>query len=95
MPLDPSHPQDRIAGIVAEAAPRALVTQHDLVIPGADTALVLVDRERLDHLPATAPAVSVTADDVACVLYTSGSTGQPKGVATPHRATIRTFFGQS
>lgn len=29
----------------------------------------------------------------ACVFFTSGSTGQPKGVVSPHRGTIRTLVG--
>ncbi|MEV4643214.1 amino acid adenylation domain-containing protein, partial [Actinoplanes sp. NPDC049548] len=95
VPLDPSHPRDRIAGIITGARLRALVTQRHLAIPSPATSLVLIDRVSLDGEPDTAPDVHVTADDVACVLYTSGSTGRPKGVATPHRATIRTFFAQS
>ncbi|MES2535832.1 MAG: long-chain-fatty-acid--CoA ligase [Pseudomonadota bacterium] len=46
------------------------------------------------------PQVAVTGDDVACLLYTSGTTGAPKGVALTHdavmedcRAVITEMFG--
>jgi long-chain acyl-CoA synthetase len=34
------------------------------------------------------PVVAPKADDLACVMYTSGSTGMPKGVMIPHKAII-------
>ncbi|MGI9281300.1 MAG: amino acid adenylation domain-containing protein [Endozoicomonas sp.] len=35
------------------------------------------------------PKVTLNPDSLACLLYTSGTTGNPKGVMTPHRAIIR------
>ncbi|KAB2657669.1 MAG: amino acid adenylation domain-containing protein [Verrucomicrobia bacterium] len=53
----------------------------------------------LDRMPGTAPAAVRTpgkarAGDAAYVMYTSGSSGEPKGVAVPHRAIARLVFGQ-
>ncbi|MFD6079097.1 AMP-binding protein [Streptomyces hydrogenans] len=39
--------------------------------------------------PVAPPAVEVTGADPACVFFTSGTTGRPKGVLSPHRATAR------
>ncbi|WP_206671160.1 AMP-binding protein, partial [Streptomyces sp. CB01881] len=60
---------------------------HDLVVESAaaDPARVLQLPAGTAHLPSTAPAVSVTPEHVAYVMYTSGSTGTPKGIATTHR----------
>ena len=38
-------------------------------------------------------AAPVSSDALAYIMYTSGSTGQPKGVAVPHRAVIRLVYG--
>ncbi|MET0233202.1 MAG: amino acid adenylation domain-containing protein, partial [Kibdelosporangium sp.] len=77
VPLDPAHPANRRAAIVADVKP-------SLVVSGMPS---------LRAQPSTAPVSSARPEDLACVLFTSGSTGVPKGVAIPHRAATRTFFG--
>src|SRR5262249_45240954 len=50
--------------------------------------------EELSAWPASAPASGARPDNLACVFFTSGSLGEPKGIECTHRATLRTFFGQ-
>ncbi|PBC75549.1 amino acid adenylation domain-containing protein [Streptomyces sp. TLI_235] len=83
VPLDPAHPQDRLAYVLDDAAVAAAVataeTAARLGIPAERTVLPG------DHGHAPAPAVRPYEGDAAYVIYTSGSTGRPKGVVVEHR----------
>jgi amino acid adenylation domain-containing protein len=85
-PLDPDHPADRIAHLLADAGAAAVLTRRaltDRVAAGA-TPVVLLEGE-----PGEArPARSRRPDDAAYLIYTSGSTGGPKGVEVNHRALV-------
>jgi amino acid adenylation domain-containing protein len=84
VPLDPSHPDRRLASIAATAGLDAIVVDRALAERAPASAgrrLVLGD----ERVGAPRPRPS-SPDDLAYVLFTSGSTGTPKGVAMPHRA---------
>ncbi|HSF42282.1 MAG TPA: non-ribosomal peptide synthase/polyketide synthase [Thermoanaerobaculia bacterium] len=96
LPLDPAWPRERLAALIDEARPRALVTLEPLLdrLPGGMATVCLDrDREALSAERRTAPASGATAGNLVYVLYTSGSTGQPKGVAVPHRGVVRLVRG--
>ncbi len=88
LPLDPDFPAARLDYIAKDAGAAALLTEQLLshVLPDCPLPRILVD----DIAPAgtTRPAVEVRPDDLAYVLYTSGSTGNPKGVEIGHKALI-------
>lgn len=88
--LDTAHPEGRLEVVLADVAPRMVVTTEDLAerLP-ASTPKLLVDRRRRSEAPAeiALPELSrLGVDRLAYVLYTSGSTGRPKGVMVSHRA---------
>ena len=85
IPLDPSYPRERLAFIVEDAAPAAVITEpqyRDRWEPSSVPVLCLgIDAPQDGSaLPGAGP------EDIAYVLYTSGSTGRPKGVAITHGA---------
>jgi amino acid adenylation domain-containing protein len=90
VPLDPSHPSERIRIILDDARPEVLITHAPLVaqldLP-ADTRVLLLDEERsqLAELKELQP-LDYNPNSLAYVLFTSGSTGRPKGVEIPRGA---------
>jgi len=53
-----------------------------------------IDRwEAVRHLGAPMPDVDVTADHDATILYTAGTTGNPKGAVSTHRAVVQSLMG--
>ncbi|MDR1798563.1 MAG: amino acid adenylation domain-containing protein [Bifidobacteriaceae bacterium] len=85
VPMDPDYPPDRVATLVADCQP-ALVLASGVTAP-ALAGVPVVDLESLDlaALPASDGLAQVAPDDVAYIMYTSGTTGQPKGVMVEHR----------
>ncbi|HVT61265.1 MAG TPA: amino acid adenylation domain-containing protein [Thermoanaerobaculia bacterium] len=91
VPLDPELPAERLAAMLSDAAPAALLTVERWVgklPPVLACHLVLLDADAAEIAAASAgePASPALPESLAYVIYTSGSTGAPKGVAVPHRA---------
>ncbi len=88
LPLDLSHPRDRLQRIIGAAAPvLALVGDaQDNVLHGLLPLLGSEDWQ--DGTVAVAPLPAARPQDAAYVIYTSGSTGEPKGVLVEHRAIV-------
>ena len=94
VPLDPSLPPARLAFAIEDAGARALVTEarfHSL-FPAFSLPTILLDAEEaaLDGEPVTrlGAAEDRLSHDRAYIMYTSGSTGIPKGVEVEHRGVV-------
>ena len=87
VPLDPDYPAQRLAYMIADAAPPVVLAQRRLLgrLPDHDAMDIFLDELELgDDLPDTLPENGLNPSNLAYVMYTSGSTGRPKGVMVDH-----------
>ncbi|PSB59113.1 non-ribosomal peptide synthetase, partial [Chamaesiphon polymorphus] len=89
VPLDSSYPRSRLAYMLADAMVTVLLTDNtnlELARSLVDRQVQIVNIDDLDRdREIEAIDLEIAADTIAYLLYTSGSTGQPKGVIQTHR----------
>ncbi|MFS8136550.1 MAG: amino acid adenylation domain-containing protein [Thermomonas sp.] len=93
LPVDPAHPAERLRFMLEDAGAKVAIVDADAALPGAVTCIVVntaaVDANDDEWI---SPA-DVNGDSLAYVMYTSGSTGMPKGVEIRHRSIQRLVVG--
>lgn len=94
VPLDPSHPRERLAQILDDARIEHIITERasiDALPLPASARVLLLDDETLyaDDATSRIALPDVVAEQAAYAIYTSGSTGKPKGVIVDHGSFAR------
>ncbi len=96
VPLDPTYPPGRLAAMLQDVQTSLIVTniqQYRLACALATEGISVLN---VGDIPDTAlssnPAFKISPDALTYILYTSGSTGQPKGVYQNHRNVLHTVM---
>ena len=91
VPLDPMAPPERLARLVRDSGARVLLTEREpgrglLALPEIGATTVVM--EEVLETAEEPPVVRTGRQNLAYIMYTSGSTGEPKGVETEHAAMV-------
>jgi malonyl-CoA/methylmalonyl-CoA synthetase len=89
VPLNPKSGEKELAHILSDSAPSVV-----LATPGAELPTALADLKRIDvdvHATGPAPEEHAGEGDPALIVYTSGTTGPPKGAVIPRRGITTTL----
>ena len=97
LPLDPSHPKDRIKAIIEDAGLKLIVTQAKFVpqLKALTDIAVFALEDIKPNQATTNPRNRNQSHDLCYVIYTSGSTGMPKGVMVEHKSVNRLVKGMN
>ncbi|HOP63912.1 MAG TPA: amino acid adenylation domain-containing protein [Spirochaetota bacterium] len=92
LPLDPDFPAARIGYMIEHSKLETVITQKTLSgkLPGAGTTKILIDEEWQEIIKKSDRNIDcdINPESLAYVMYTSGSTGNPKGVMVTHSSVV-------
>lgn len=92
LPLDITHPRERLGLMIGDSAPVVLLTERALLdtLPkhSGETLCIDTDSHAISCESNRHCLTSTVGSNLAYVIYTSGSTGKPKGVQVSHRNVV-------
>jgi amino acid adenylation domain-containing protein len=98
VPLDVTYPIERLEFMIADTGLTVIATDAESLRQAGlsiDRTTAIIDVEQVGDESSDAPDIFVNASDLAYVMYTSGSSGEPKGVAIEQGSVIRLVSGQN
>ncbi|MEP6932469.1 MAG: amino acid adenylation domain-containing protein, partial [Nitrospirota bacterium] len=92
VPMDPAYPKERKSVILKDVQPRLLLTRGKFAggLPDQAAPVFALDEDWrvVARFPDTNLPILTSPDNLAYILYTSGTTGRPKGTGISHRALV-------
>ena len=89
IPIDPAYPLERITFMLADAQPKIVLTNNEMIqwemASAPEVKIVNPATLNLTDNLGTNPTPLAAGDNLAYMIYTSGSTGKPKGTMITHR----------
>lgn len=84
VPLNPRSPVEQLQRIVASCEPKLLLCSTHTPWPGGPIATIEIEKVASMEGSAPLPPIAIAPDQLAEIVYTSGTTGEPKGVMLTH-----------
>ncbi|MFB7597719.1 acyl-CoA synthetase [Streptomyces sp. NPDC056160] len=91
VPLNPKSGEQELGHIVADSAPSLVLAAPGDELPAALAGSARIDVDARARGPVPAGGEAAGDEDAALVVYTSGTTGPPKGAVLPRRAVAHTL----
>lgn len=93
LPMDPSFPAERLRYMFEDSGAKVLISQRSLqdkfeYFTNASFLIIDDKKSLINTYPANKPDIKIDPQALAYIMYTSGTTGKPKGVKVHHQAVV-------
>jgi len=96
LPIDPNNPEDRIRFILEDSKSTIIISQRDILEKfSLDIEAIDISSDSVYEGDGENPKSSIQAEDLAYAIYTSGTSGEPKGSLIEHRNVVNLVKGLS